>query len=180
VGGSASLALHGLPIDPRDVDVLADQVAVAELVDGLQEAVVMDQAPWDRGDVRAARRVVAVVEGVEVEILVGVEAVGSDGDVVMTTPSLDRVEPVVLNGRPIPVLPLSTMRAVLEATGRQERAAMVRGAMGQEPPEQPSCRGPQALALGPDRAASRAHKVTDSTTAPQARMLGDPERVARS
>jgi hypothetical protein len=139
VGGSASLALHGLPIDPRDVDVLADQVAVAELVDGLQDTVVMDQAPWDRGDVRAARRVLAVVEGVELEILVGVEAVGSDGRVVMTTPGFDRVEPVVLNGRPIPVLPLSTMRAVLEATGRHERAAMVRDAMGQDPPEQPSC-----------------------------------------
>jgi len=139
VGGSASLALHGLPADPRDVDVLADQVAVAELVDGLQDTVVMDQAPWDRGDVRAARRVLAVVEGVELEILVGVEAVGSDGRVVMTTPGLDHVESVVLNGRPIPVLPLSTMRAVLEAAGRHERAAMVRDALGEDPPEQPGC-----------------------------------------
>jgi hypothetical protein len=135
VGGSASLALHGLPIDPRDVDVLADHVAAAELVDGLHGTVVSDQAPWDRGDVRAARRVLALVEGVELEILVGVEAVDSDGRVVVTTPSLDRVEPVMLNGRPIPVLPLSTMRAVLEATGRHERAAMVREAIGQDRPQ---------------------------------------------
>jgi hypothetical protein len=137
VGGSTSLALHGLPIDPGDVDVLADQVAVAELVDGLQDSVVLDQAPWDRGDVRAARRVLAVAEGVEIEILVGVEAVDSDGHVIMSTPSLDLVEPVMLNGRLIPVVPLSTMRAMLEATGRQERAAMVRGAMRQDPPEPP-------------------------------------------
>jgi hypothetical protein len=80
-----------------------------------------------------------MVEGVELEVLVGVEAVGSDGRVVMTTPSLDRVEPVVVNGRPIPVLPLSTMRAVLEATGRHERAAMVRDAMRQHRRERPSC-----------------------------------------
>ena len=131
MGGSASLALHGLPIDPRDVDVLADQVAVAELVGGLQDTLVTDQAPWDRGDVRAARRVLAVVEGVELEILVGVEAVDSHGRVVMTTPRLDRAERLVLDSRPIPVLPLSTMRAVLEATGRELQAAMVREAMGQ-------------------------------------------------
>jgi hypothetical protein len=79
-----------------------------------------------------------VVEGVELEILVGVEAVGADGLVVMTTPSLDRVERVVLNGRPIPVLPLSTMRAVLETTGRRERAAMVRDAMAQNLPQPPN------------------------------------------
>lgn len=132
VGGSASLALHGLPIDPRDVDLLADQVAVAELVDGLQDSVVIDQAPWDRGDVRAARRVLAVMEGVELEILMGVEAVGSDGRVVMSTPSLERVDPVALNNRWIPVLPLSIMLKLLEATGIQERAAMVREAMGRD------------------------------------------------
>lgn len=139
VGGSVSLALHGLPIDPRDVDVLADQLAVAELVDGLQNTVVTDHAPWDRGDVRAGRRVLAMVDGVELEILVGVEAVDSHGRVVMTTPSLDRAERMVLNGRPLPVLPLSTMRAVLEAMGREDRAAMVREAMGQDCSQQPRC-----------------------------------------
>jgi hypothetical protein len=116
VGGSACLALPGLLIDPRDVDGLADQAAVAELVAGLGDTVVMDQAPWDRNDVRAARRVLAVVEGVELEILVGVEAVASDGRVVLTTPNLDLVEVLVLYGKAISVLPLSTMWAVLEAT----------------------------------------------------------------
>jgi hypothetical protein len=80
-----------------------------------------------------------LVEGIHLEILVGVEAVGSDGRVLMTTASLDRAESVVLNSRPIPVLPLSTMLAVLEATGRQERAAIVRKAMGQDGPQQPTC-----------------------------------------
>ena len=63
VGGSASLALHGLPVDPRDLDLLVDHVAAAELVDGLRGAVVSDESPWDRGDVRAIRRAVAVVHG---------------------------------------------------------------------------------------------------------------------
>jgi hypothetical protein len=89
----------------------------------------MDQAPWGRDDVRAARRVLAVVEGVELEILVGVEAVGSDGRVLLTTPNLDLVELLVLDGKTVPVLPLATMWAVLETTGRQGRAALVREAL---------------------------------------------------
>jgi hypothetical protein len=129
VGGSAALALHGVPVEPRDVDVIADRLAVSELVDGLGETVVMDSAPWDRGDVRAARRVLAVVEGFELEILVEVEAVDAGGHVVMTTPSLDLVESVLVFRRLIPVIPLSTMLEVLEATGRDERAALARKAM---------------------------------------------------
>lgn len=125
VGGSASLALHGLPVDPRDLDLLVDHVAAAELVDGLRGAVVRDEARWDRGDVRAVRRALAVVHGVDVEILEGVEAVGPTGDVVVATPDLDHVDRIIISGRRIPVLPLPAMKVLLEATGNRERAAMV-------------------------------------------------------
>jgi hypothetical protein len=125
VGGSASLALHGLPVDPRDLDLLVDHIAAAELVDGLRGAVVSDQARWDRGDVRAVRRALAVVHGVEVEILEGVEAVGPTGDVVVAAPDLDHVDRIIVLGRSIPVLPLSTMQVLVDATGNRERAAMV-------------------------------------------------------
>jgi hypothetical protein len=128
VGGSTALALHGLKVEPRDVDLLADDAAAAQLIDGLLGAVRSDETPWDRGDVRASRRALAIVEGVEVEILVAVEAVGQSG-VVATTPDLDQVDRVILAGRPIPVLPLLTMLALLEATGRRERAEMVRAAV---------------------------------------------------
>ena len=133
VGGSASLALHGLPVDPRDLDLLVDHVAAAELIDGLQDAMVSDEARWDRGDVRAARRALAVVHGVEVEILEGVEAVGPTGDVVVATPDLDHVDLVIVSGRQIPVLPLSTMHVLLDATGNQERAVMVAKVLGRRP-----------------------------------------------
>jgi hypothetical protein len=127
VGGSAALALHGLKVEPRDVDLLADDAAAAELIGSLLGAVARDEAPWDRGDVRASRRAVAIVEDIEVEILVDVEAVGHGG--VVATPDLDRVDRVIVAGRAIPVLPLSAMLALLEATGKRERAKMVREAV---------------------------------------------------
>jgi hypothetical protein len=133
VGGSASLALHGLPVDPGDLDLLVDHVAAAELVDGLIGAVVSDEARWDRGDVRAVRRALAVVHGVEVEVLQGVEAVGPMGEVVVATPDLDHVDRIIVGGRRIPVLPLSTMHVLLEATGKQERAAMVAKVLARTP-----------------------------------------------
>jgi hypothetical protein len=125
VGGSASLALHGLPVDPGDLDLLVDHVAAAELVDGLRGAVVSDEAHWDRGDVRAVRRVLAVVLGVEVEILEGAEAVGPTGDVVVATTDLDQVDRIIVSGRRIPVLPLPAMQVLLDMTGNRERAATV-------------------------------------------------------
>ena len=130
VGGSACLALHGLPVDPRDLDLLVDHVAAAELVDGLRGAVVSDEARWDRGDVRAVRRALAVVHGVEVEILEGVEAVGPTGDVLAATPDLDHVDRIIVSGRGIPVLPLPAMQVLLDATGNRERAAMVAKVLG--------------------------------------------------
>ncbi|MGN6796386.1 MAG: nucleotidyltransferase domain-containing protein [Streptosporangiaceae bacterium] len=133
VGGSASLALHGLPVDPRDLDLLVDHVAAAELVYELRDVVVSDEARWDRGDVRAVRRALAVVHGIEVEILEGAEAVGPTGDVVVATPDLDRVDRIIVSDRPIPVLPLPVMQVLLDATGKRERAAMVAKALGGGP-----------------------------------------------
>ncbi|HEY7325609.1 MAG TPA: hypothetical protein VH520_12360 [Streptosporangiaceae bacterium] len=117
-----------MPVDPRDLDLLADHVAAAELVAGLGGAVVSDEACWDRGDVRAVRRALAVVHGVEIEILEGVEAVSLAGDVVVATPDLNQVDRVIVSGRRIPVLPLRAIQVLLEATGNRERAAMVAAA----------------------------------------------------
>jgi hypothetical protein len=122
-----------LPVNPRDVDLMVDHAAAAELVDGLRDAVVSDEASWDRGDVRAVRRVLAVVHGVEVDILESVEALGPTGEVVVGPPDLDLVERITMSGRPIPVLPLSTMHVLLEATGKRERAAMVGRVLGTRP-----------------------------------------------
>jgi hypothetical protein len=125
ITGSAALALQGVTVDPSDVDVLADPVAADSLTEHLRAFVVSDDAMWDRGDVRANRRVSVVVAGVDVEILVGVESV-ANGVVRVSTSDLDHLDHVAVNGRQIPVLPLRTLVAILEATGKRERASMAR------------------------------------------------------
>ncbi|MGD0394050.1 MAG: hypothetical protein ABSC41_15570 [Acidimicrobiales bacterium] len=125
MGGSAALALHGLPVDPRDLDLVADGTAAAQLIAGLGGSVMKDEAAWDRGDVRAARRAMAIVEEVEVELLVDVEVIAR-GKRVLGPPDLDDLEGVVVDGRWIPVLPLTAMCAVLVAMGDDQRAEMVR------------------------------------------------------
>jgi len=131
VSGSAALSLHGLAVDPQDLDLVADAAGATELVDGLGDLVRKDVAPWDRGDVRAARRALAVLDGIDVEILVDVEAVVL-GARVLGSPNLKNVDYIIIDDRRIPVLPLSTMLSILDATGKGERAAMVRDAMSGE------------------------------------------------
>jgi hypothetical protein len=67
--------------------------------------------------------------------LEGVEAVGPTGDVVVATPDLDHVDRIIVSGRPIPVLPLSAIQVLLDATGNRERAAMVAKVLGGPMPE---------------------------------------------
>lgn len=125
VTGSAALALQGVAIEPRDVDILADDSAGSAMSNRLASLVVRDEVGWNRGDVRAARRTLAIVAGYELEILVGVEAY-SDGIIQLGTPDLSHVDLVIVGGMEIPVLPLSTLIPIMEATGHHERAAMAR------------------------------------------------------
>jgi hypothetical protein len=125
VTGSVALALQGVAVEPRDVDIVADESAATALIDHLGVFVVQDKVGWDRGDVRAVRRSLAIVEGVELEILVGVES-HSNGVVHLSAPNLTQVDLVIVGGRDIPVLTLSNLIPILEAMGKGERAAMAR------------------------------------------------------
>jgi hypothetical protein len=125
VTGSAALALQDIAVEPRDVDVIAEESAALAMIGHLGVLVVEDEAWWDRGDVRAARRSLAVVAGVELEILVGVET-HSDGDVQRCTPDLSQVDLVIVEGREIPVLTLESLIQILEAMGKNEEVAMAK------------------------------------------------------
>lgn len=121
VTGSAALALQGIAIEPRDVDIVADESAASALIDHPNVFVVQDEVGWDRGDVRAARRSLAIVEGIELEILVGVES-RSNGVIQISAPNLIKVDLIIVAGLEIPVITLQNMIPILEAMGRGERA----------------------------------------------------------
>ena len=120
VTGSAALALQGVAVEPRDVDVIAEESAALAMIGHLGVLVLEDEVWWDRGDVRAARRSLAVVEGVELEILVGVET-HSNGAVQRCTPDLSQVDLVIVGGREIPVLALEELIEILEAMGKNDK-----------------------------------------------------------
>jgi hypothetical protein len=129
VTGSAALALQGVAVEPRGVDVVAEESAAIALIDHLHAHLVHDEVGWDRGDVRAARRALAIVEGVGLEILVGVEF-HENGAVRLTTPNLTQVDLVSVGGREIPVLMLRHLIPILEAMGKVETVAMVIHGLG--------------------------------------------------
>jgi hypothetical protein len=52
--------------------------------------------------------------------------------VVVATPDVSHVDRIVVGGRQIPVLPLSAMQVLLDATGKRERAALVARVLGGE------------------------------------------------
>jgi hypothetical protein len=113
-------------LEPRALPrLVADSTAATELIAGLGDTVLKDEAAWDRGDVRAARRAVAIVEGVEVEILVEVEAIAK-GERVLGPPDLGDLDSVAVDGRLVPMLPLGAMLQVLRAMGDTRRADLVK------------------------------------------------------
>jgi hypothetical protein len=128
IGGSLALVLHGLPVQPRDVDIVADHAGAAALLCELAAHVAADESPWRAGDVHAARRAALVISGVTVEILVDVSLVAG-GDEILGPPDLGTVEWVTAGGHTVPVLPLAAMLPVLEARGATARADMVRRAL---------------------------------------------------
>ena len=125
VAGSAAEALHGLAAEPRDVDLVADEAAAAELLDRLDQFVVTDEVHWVRADLRADRRALVALGGIELEILVGVE-VAMGGIVSLGSPDLDHLDHLSSGGRRYPVLPLPVLITILEATGKSDRAARAR------------------------------------------------------
>jgi len=50
--------------------------------------------------------------------------------VVVATPDLDHVDRIIVSDRQIPMLRLSTIQVLLDATGNRERAAMVAKVLG--------------------------------------------------
>jgi hypothetical protein len=112
VTGSAALALHGIDVDPQDLDIVATDAGAAKLERALAPHVDSVVVDYRRGALAADRRVTLSLDGTAVEILVGA-----------WNPT---TEPRPSTGPPwrtvggVPVLELRRLRAIYVAVGKPD------------------------------------------------------------
>jgi hypothetical protein len=73
--------MHGMAIEPRDVDVLATDDAAATIGGLFRAAMVADDRPYERANMRADRRLGIMLGGVQIEVLTNLRNVvaGAEG-----------------------------------------------------------------------------------------------------
>lgn len=123
LGGSLALALHGLPVGCRDIDLLttaADAVRLTELPGTKIEPVRFRTRPRLRGHIGRIR-----VHEVEVEILGDVENELADGSWSAPPPLGDELEHIDFEGHSCPIFALTALRAAYEAMERPEKVALI-------------------------------------------------------
>ncbi len=132
VSGSAALALHGLPVTCRDLDILTsayDAERVAASVPGLElEPLALRVRAGLRARIARFR-----VAGVEVEILGDVEDELPGGGWTGPPRLGEEVEHVELLTRRCPLMSLPALRAAYEAIGSPEKLALIEIALKAPP-----------------------------------------------
>lgn len=140
ITGSVGMALQGMPLAPRDIDLQTDRAGAYAMQDLLAEFVVQPVAMKDSGHTRSLFGVLRV-EGVTVEIMGDMVRRGPDGEW-GTPPALAAItRRVMLAGMDLPVLDLAHEYQAYLAMGRTERAEEIRRWLerGEEPhPPAPS------------------------------------------
>lgn len=128
--GSAALAVRGLPVAPRDLDLVVDRGSAADWEVLMRDHLIEPPRPGFISDSFGRAFLHARVEWVA-----GIDERADQhrvGDVGPTAAA--RLETVSWRGHPIRVPPLALPLAVNQARGFAERAGMIRRAMGGDPP----------------------------------------------
>lgn len=120
ISGSVALALQGVPVRPRDLDILTGAEHAGAVADAIGGEVVEPVADRERDGIRGrlGRRRVG---DIEVEILGGVQNRFPDGG--WTDPPDVAAERVYVDG--VPVVSLGALRASYAARGRDDRVGLI-------------------------------------------------------
>jgi hypothetical protein len=116
VTGSSALVLHGMPVEPGDLDLVATDDAATRIAAALNGLVKSDDQPYERGPVQAVRRLALSVGSVPVEVLVNVTTHGPEADV----PSFEVCDADEVGRHR--VVRLRALAAINEAMGRRVEA----------------------------------------------------------
>ena len=125
VTASLNLALHGLPVQVRDIDVLTDKAGACEIERCFERHVVRAVS------LRASKRIrsyfgVLLLEGVDVEVMAELEVLDEVKGWQPTPRLASHREVIVWQGMPIPVRSLDAERTAYQQLGRTEKAELVR------------------------------------------------------
>lgn len=130
MGGSVALALHGIAVECADLDIITRAGQAAELASRLGGVELASVGPRTHDRVRGHLGRIRL-EGVEVEILGGVENELSDGSWKKAPPIRETFEWVPLDRHvACPVITLSAMRDAYVAMGRNEKVALIDAGAG--------------------------------------------------
>lgn len=135
VSGSLALALHGLPVVPKDIDIQTDRVGAEQMAQLLAEHLVYP--PGMHLGVRLVRSYLArfKVEGLEVEAMGNLEFQSPDGRW-NPAPDFRRKRSVVdYLGLSIPVVSLEFLWAFYTQLQRPGRAALIEAKLKATPGE---------------------------------------------
>lgn len=125
VVGSTGLALRGVPLDPRDIDLMTDREGAYELERALSEFVT--EKVFLRNSERLRSHFGRLdINGVDVEIMGDLRILLPDGTWEKLVDMDQSKQTVMFEGMSLPVLSLECEYAASLKLGRAERADMVR------------------------------------------------------
>ncbi|MCX7801391.1 MAG: hypothetical protein N2313_00045 [Meiothermus ruber] len=141
VSGSLALALHGLPVVPKDIDLQTDRLGAEQIALLLSE--YLTHPPGLHLGVRLVRSYLAQfrIQGLEVEVMGGLEFQSPEG---RWSPAPDfRHQRTVVDylGLSIPVVSLGFLLALYNQLQRPGRAALIEArlrALGEDPDQSSS------------------------------------------
>ncbi|MFB6075732.1 MAG: nucleotidyltransferase domain-containing protein [Candidatus Aenigmatarchaeota archaeon] len=129
LSGSTNLALHGMNIDPTDIDILTDKKGIYEFREKFRENIVKDvrQRELERRERKIKfHQLMLEINDIEVEIL---------GDFMVNEKPLHENyerEVIEVDNVKIPYVPLEEEYEGYLKTGRYERALMVKEILSEE------------------------------------------------
>jgi hypothetical protein len=125
VTASLNLALHGLPVEVHDVDILSDEAGVYE-IERLFSQHSVQPVRWRVSERLRSHFGVLRIAGVDVEIMGALEF-RSGVDSWEATPEVACSSEIIeLEGMPIPVRALEAEYAAYLRLGRREKARLLR------------------------------------------------------
>lgn len=125
VTGSCSFALQGLPIEPNDIDIQADEPG-AYAIEQLFFEFVIRRVTWSSTPIIRSHFGALEIAGVKVEIMGDIQKREADGSW-DEPPTLDRYKRFVeVDGMRIPILALDYEHTAYLKMGRIEKAEMLR------------------------------------------------------